>query len=781
MNMEKKLNKKSFTNWRLENYKARFINTIKINEDVDKFLMKLDSDHWKFSGINRYKVMSTMAYRVLPDTTDTTAVLYKIKDTQQSEKEVIYSIAYIEIKPKKAILPDILEKKYNAKINESDNIFISMICPSGSMMSKDGEYRSGVISWCILQTVLEKNPEVRKLFDYLVEHFSNVLKERKYTLVTEYYFPTDKIKNAIQFETELISASKKIQFFCITWFKFYYTYVFGFISNHINETFQKLLLKYKKDDIAFFNSLWKKFHVDAIEELRYIISNYLSSDIITLYEKTKIGQKILPLNLIEAQHFFDIEFAPWKEFFINYAVSDLVINNVSNGFSIAAGWFLIKNSDKYFFDNTSQTEKMERSSNAFKIAQLLNQAKIYTYQNVNKEDYENVLSTAYPETNITTWLSDKFKVLHNKIDDDIKYTKETIIMSNVSLCIITEFVGKTLYDSIFFSNKSQYYKKLVSISGIFSVHDQENFRKYMFQLCYNIYCLNAKLNVIHGDLHLNNMTLNPSLYKKNVKIDVESPKILYVIDDNLQYIYDNNFYDLCIIDFSRIIVNPEMVIKLRRESIPYELMSDKSRFLSKQVKDLIDYLYSSKPEFRELGISLETSLLHNFSSYFKLLTTLDLYNVTLKFIEFIKMNGNQLKNISKISMNLITDLNKASEYYISTLLPKMMSQRNFEEIDQMEYPILTIIRDTFYDNLLDVHKEDLKNVVDIYNFNNEVKYSLDEWKNFPPELKNKDSMTKDEEEYQEFSIKRRKDYELKKWKNYEVVNIIQSRQKEKYI
>ena len=62
--------------------------------------------------------------------------------------------------------------------------------------------------------------------------------------------------------------------------------------------------------------------------------------------------------------------------------------------------------------------------------------------------------------------------------------------------------------------------------------DKDNFgifTKYMFQICYNLYCLNSKLYTIHGDLHLNNITLNTILYKKNAKIDIKNPKLLYIL------------------------------------------------------------------------------------------------------------------------------------------------------------------------------------------------------------------------------------------------------------
>ncbi len=761
----------------VQHYKKKYIDSIDLaDKSINNIIINTPLNNWKYSGINRYDCALALMYRALPDSTDTITALYKIKDIHTRDKEVSYAVGYIEQMPKKSantLYIDILEKKYGKKLSPSDNIFINNVCITGSVISKDGEYRSVILNWNSFQVLIKVHENIKKIYDYIYEYFSVALRERKYILLTEYYFPTDKLKNRFHYETELLCSSNKIQLFCIVWFNFYYTFYFGMVSNHTNEIFKGLMFKYKNEDIDFFKSIWKKFTYADIELFRYVCSNYVKDqeiETVHIYKKTKLGQKIIPLNLIEAQNFFNIEYAPWKEFFINIRASDLVINHISNGFSMASSWFIIKNSNKQFFDNPAQADKLERSQIAIRIAELLTQAAIYTKHNINAENDMDfigaVIQNMKNDSGIAvSWLSNEFKALYKKINDSIDYTKENIIMSNVSLGLITEFTGKTLYDAVFFSKKSAYYKKI--IPNIFDVKNYTHFRKYMFQICYNLYCLNSKLHVIHGDLHLNNMTLNPLFYKKNVSIDVKDPKILYILNDQYQYIFSNNFYDICIIDFSRSIIDVEYHAKFKMDHIPYDITHNKDHLLRRQTKELLNYLYSTKPEYKQFESGLENNMLYNFSAYFKILTTLDLYNLTSKFIDFLKSN-HSIKPC-KDSVGLVMEINRSAEYYISVILNRLITQRNFKEIEEMDWPLFSIINDIFNDNRFTKSSISDK-IVDIYNFKNNMEYSLSSLKYFPHILQKKDVL-----------IKRRKQYETKNLQNYQVVNIIQTRQLQKNI
>jgi hypothetical protein len=786
--------------WRLHQFKEEYIKGTEIdNLTLRESIYGQDLLHWKYSAINRYSMMMLMAYTLVIDTVNTIVVTYKIKDIKLMDKEVIYAMAYIAAKPKEKemLYVSLLEQMHKGSVEPTENIYIQQVCISGSMISKDGEYRSSIINWNLMRIIFSTNPKLKKIFDYILAYFNDVLRERKYLLLIEHYFPNDNLRNLHNYETELVANAQKIAFFALAWFNFYYSYYFGFISNHLNDTYRNLMLKYKKQDIAFFKSIWDKFAIDDIEEFRYVCSNDLRGvgSSIQTHSKLKIGQKIIPLNLLEAQNFFNLEYQPWKEFLINCKASDLVVNNVSNGFALTNNWFLIKNTGKRLYDNPSQVDRLEKSKIALKIADILAQAKLYTHMNVNAGDVEPLVDSEELDnygkgSAITSWLSNEFKRLHIQIQDAIDSTKEHIIMSNVSLGIVTEFLGKTLYDVMFLTKKSSYYNNLVD--HLFSAKNYTFMRKYMFQLCYNIYCLNTKLHIIHGDLHLNNITLNSILYKKSMQIDIKNPKIMYVLDNKQQYIFDNNFYDLCIIDYSRAIISPDHYESLRNESIPdsYNIIHSRNKFMEKQIKALMTYLVSTKPEFKEFGAMLETEIIHHYNEYFKILSVLDIYNISSKLIEFFKSKEASAVSTCKESIKLISDINKNAEHYLSIVLNKLITSRNFDEVAAMEWPMLGIIQNVFEPNLA-IHytQAEYAQVIDVYNYSNELKHSLSTYKNFPPTVKEKKKWisgkvveaTKAEKKIRTFSIRRRKLYEDKTFHNYQVVNIIQKRQLEKNI
>ena len=96
--------------------------------------------------------------------------------------------------------------------------------------------------------------------------------------------------------------------------------------------------------------------------------------------------------------------------------------------------------------------------------------------------------------------------------------------------------------------KSKIQKKIhKNIGNLFE--DFGMFQKYMFEIIYSLYCLNLR-GIIHGDLHLNNVTLN----KKNLNVkdnnyviyNLNSRKNEHLIDyinktpPNDEYINDDN-------------------------------------------------------------------------------------------------------------------------------------------------------------------------------------------------------------------------------------------------
>ena len=150
-------------------------------------------------------------------------------------------------------------------------------------------------------------------------------------------------------------------------------------------------------------------------------------------------------------------------------------------------------------------------------------------------------------------------------------------MSNVALCIVSEYIGRTVADIPHLMINSSFYNKV--FTNVFS--NIGHFRKYMFEIIYSLYCMNSKCGVIHGDLHLNNATMQPR-FSDDIGVTSKNMYILYILDsksiditeyskiynktsnkpiyktidmqntqNKLQFIFPHEFMHMSLIDFNR--------------------------------------------------------------------------------------------------------------------------------------------------------------------------------------------------------------------------------------
>lgn len=715
---------------RLLDYKKNYVDLLQSPNLPE--LGKLNELHWKYSSINKYPIEYALAYDSMLDSNMITA-LYKIKDLDNNVA-MIYNIAYLK---------------------NLDNIYISHICPSGSIVSSGGEYRNNILYWPTLIKFLNKNANIKKIYDFIHDHFSKILTERRFELDIEYVCSTGKIQ-----QIKKLCEPLKIYLFGITWFNFYYDKILGLISNNLNILFKNIMLKYKDEDEVFFKTALKSFDSNEINVFHYIINNIITTNKNYTTNNVrknicKIGQKMTILSLAEFQHLFNIEYNVWRELSINAIVSDLVVNRITNGFALSNNWFLIKMAkDTKLFDNPGQYERMERSKVAIKIIELLNQAKALTGTHKKKKDNSSDSDNDFMNFSMSSLSSgystnkvNEFDDLRENINESIVYTKENIIMSDTVLNMMSEYLGKTFYDISIDKN----------VSLIFSPDNYNNFRKYMFELCYNLYCLNAKAHVIHGDLHLNNIILSPMFY--NIKVDIADPKILFKIDDH-EYIFDNNFYNLCIIDFDRSIINPEKYMEFHRKDVSKKFVNitSKDTLLKNQTDNLLRYLYIIKPEYKEYIDDIEKNMLHHFDVHFKILSALDIYNITSKLLKFTK-TSKKLGKISYKSIKLLEDIHASANYDITTTYESFLNKRNYDEIRSMEWPLLRIIKECFHSDLIEIDSPESNNITDIYNYNNKIKNSLLLYADFPTNLCDLNIVNINNEKEISEKIQERKKYE----------------------
>jgi hypothetical protein len=555
-------------------------------------------------------------------------------------------------------------------ISYINNGITTNICPSGSIKSAGGEYRNGILNWLNFNTFLNKpaNLHIKEIYDEIQAYLKASLIERKLDFTVEYPNFVGKLDVPIDY----------IKIFSIAWFNFYYELALNLRSNKLNTEFDQIMKIYIKEDLSFFKSIIIKFKQDVVI-FRNVCTNISNSD--------KIGQKITILYELEIENMHDIKYDIWKEIAVNERVSKLVTDNVTNGFPLIGPHFLIKTNEVIkLFDNKDQYKKIEQSKIAIVVRDLLEKA-MYALntskseKQKNKKRKENInkfINFTATNDSIYNYTADEFWLLRNNIHYN-KNHAENFITSNTALNMISEHSGKTIYD-------------ICDINGgeFFAESQFANFNKYMFELCYNLYCLNTKIHCIHRDLHLNNITISMSVNDKVKLEDITDSKILFIVGKQ-KFIFANNFHNLCLIDFNSAIINPELFL---------EKSNIDTSILDIQINNLLYYLYSVKPEYEEYDQFLKGNAKYDFDTYFKILSALDLYNICAKLLSFLKLNKKKLKrvNVSKSKL-LLEAILKLADYYLTDVFDEMINAKDNAKFKQMEWPILSIINNIFAENL----------------------------------------------------------------------------------
>jgi hypothetical protein len=321
----------------------------------------------------------------------------------------------------------------------------------------------------------------------------------------------------------------------------------------------------------------------------------------------------------------------------------------------------------------------------------------------------------------------------------MNYAIEDIVMSDRAFCIFTEYTGKTFMDSLLISKKSPFYRSF--IGDIFKTNGFKYFEKYIFDICYNIYVMN-NVGIIHGDLHLNNVTIRPKYYKTYRNIDVvDDPFEMYFMGPDEKYIFilPSLAYNSAIIDFSRSFIDIAQIDSFADPSIPehiFPVTGKKNKFISNQFNNMIHTYIGLFPELESNVADILDALKNNFSTVFKLFTTIDIYRFTKNLIQLFNINNPNISKASPQMMSLLVKINKLAHFYLTTEFHRLLSDKSHSKtIEQMEMPMLTIIVKTFSHLLIDEEKK-YGNPIDVFNANNPLKYTLSDITKTPDHIRN---------------------------------------------
>jgi hypothetical protein len=747
------------------------------------------------SAFTRYFNISMYKFTALYDTMNTIVIVMKLHDGILN-KETNYGLLFCEADQtvgKRKISYEVL---FPNEISMHGIYFTFYSC-GPSFQSLDGEYRPRLTLYSSVEFLRKSHDDI---LSELMEYVERIKIRRQWTMYPNYFYPRMEVQeHNVHIEYNVRQTKVTLILLTITWFLEVYNAMFNLTEPHINEVFRLIFYHYMDDDIIFMREIIEKYGADRIEEFMRLCSHSFDNieavnNIFQIQRFVRNGFKMIPLNIKEVQDPVKLRYRPWREVLINQRAADLVINVIAPGFSVPGDWMYIKNSRKGLFDNPSQYKRMQYSEMAKEIVHILYEAERNTYFLKKMTDV-----ITGDEKKLKDWIDHKFKHLNKKIHEPISYCTEDIIMSEVTLAYASEFMGRTIRNSLELAVTNEVYNNY--IGDPLNEAGFHYFNKYMFDLCYHLYCMNTKLGIIHGDLHLHNATIGniyysncPDLLKnrmfygstaKRGDVDV-IPCVLYALDDSHQYLFPTTGYTTCIIDFSRAILHYDKYELYQDASLPrtHGVVSDFDTFKADEIANLMTKYLGTFPGKARHREELSVIFKNHFEAIFRLLTPIDLFVVTSKLIGLF---GQLDFAIYEKAVELVTKLNRAAETYITTEINHLINdpEEYSKKVLARDYPMGDIIRKTFSDyNNGQAIKNPNNQIIDAYCYGNEFKYSLDRYSKFPPFLQSvcyRDDAGKLVEMTAMTKIKTelREEYEAFKAKNISMMDYIAQRHVQK--
>lgn len=585
---------------------------------------------------------------------------------------------------------------------ENDKVINKFVITSNTLVSKDGMYAHRFIDYSKFKIKSD-------IIDDICSYLKINIKHKEFKLIFE-FFNLESTEINTQYASSLSESNLLIKAYVTSWLIELYNMYRNNQEINMNLNYNNVMFTEK--DKQKFASLYEKYSKEIYDLV--IFYKFFTHD---GKNRLEIGQKVIPFNYIQLKEYNNIIHFQWKEILINKIVTNLLYNMNSPSFSIFIDWMLINNSNKNLYDNKEIYNKILYSDKIKNILQLLNKANSEFYNIYTKQKNEFIDS------------------LIKKLKKIIKLSENKVLMSNVSLCYLSEYSGRTVFD--YFNkikNKEQVHRSIGDLYSDFSM-----FQKYMFEIIYSLYCLNLK-GVIHGDLHLNNVTFN----KKNLNVSDNSQVIyslnLYKNDDIVDFLNNSNEIDKnihfnekdnvtfifkhlgaypCIIDFSRSFI----LLKLITENIIEKDKNDiRNKFIKNEQKRIMHELKKIFPNFIKNNSHKLKFLFKNknFNVMFLYFSAFDIFKFSSNLLIFI--NKFSMQNDIEVNpqiTKLLDDLAKKSY----TFLEKVIDESAYINKTDLRFPNLELLLEFFplfkYDSLSTIKKK-VKSVdtTDIFTIDN---------------------------------------------------------------
>ena len=444
------------------------------------------------------------------------------------------------------------------------------ICLSPTFVSSKGEFRDGFIKYEEFDIALNKFTKKLSIIEEIISKKIN-----KGEMSIDYsYYPSNKSLNE---DLSMLGLQALISSI--------YLILYKKNSNQLQVHTDKMYIDILKDIKEF-----EEYKIENDNIYNYLFKGGLDRP---------FGQKLIPLSVGEAVKINNISFSSWRELFISYATSDMVINFICPNFAIAANWTYIEGSNSKMYDNKLIVDKYIQNEEIKDVSDRLKE--LYKFS----ETVDNIDNS------------------REKIYDTLIYLNSHKLLSEISLARIDEFAGVTI-GTIPRTIKTAKvippkYKKFIT--------NIDFFNKVIFDLLYGCFVLHKRIGAIHLDLHKNNMTImdvDYNFYKledgkyKYIKDHLYSS--MYIIDGQREtYIFPFEGYYGTIIDFSDSVVNKDFLLYTQKYVTydSFENIIDRERnYIFDKLSSMLNYVKKNKDKVRGKIIS-------DYENMFKAISAID--------------------------------------------------------------------------------------------------------------------------------------------------------------
>jgi hypothetical protein len=561
-------------------------------------------------------------------------------------------------------------------------------CTGANLLSADGEYRGRFVD---INTLKDIELEFRDVWADTEEY----LIKKDYIFEHNHYMPNNNRELVDELHSSIESHRFALKLYLIAWLSQGLLVYQDIQAMHTDSSYNKNM--FSPEDNKFIGDIISTYGVEKLKVF-YWVSGYIHTGHhpinmpYQLRRNPTYGQKIIPIGDNIAVN--DITDRTWAEIRMSGMVGDLFINMICPGVPIMHDWFLVYGADKWLYDNPVIHDKIDLSD---EILDVLNKIGDHPGEDIRAEKLQKI--------------KDELK---EDLEDDTQLT-----VANTAVIVVSEYTGRTIGD-ISRIEQTSAYKDL--INPMFASH--ETFSKYLFDIIYALMCLNTRLHIIQGDLHLNNTTVQYPSYINKENAHILEAKFMYVIDDKI-FSFNNTNKIGTVIDYSRGFIVPPDTAEFHKIKQP-------------QSTRIVNYYNRLFPEFMQKHPGkLEQTLEDDFKSVFVLFTAIDPYVHSEKLLKLIEINARSLP-VDKKTITLLSKINQIAKFYLTTGMERLfagsvnLKGKPGKKLSKNLYPNYDILMRCFDKYIV---KTVPKRIGDIYFYNNPLKYSLREFDKLPPRFK----------------------------------------------